>query len=609
MSDESEDLQTTMNHQNTSQIPSLENTNLTTAGVNSGIEPARKETVGNSSKEAVKKKSKKRKRSISLSPEKRSMKRSKKSRKHRRRSPSTSSSSCSSSSSSSSDSEEEEVVRKKRYKITPKGEEHKWSLPLEMAVYANDHFKIYIPEKEIGEEVLTKNPVPSNLQDVLRLDDFAKNLLASQRSGGHLSADSQMERFQDKVHHVMGPLSRIWKGLEDIQNSTSEAVEVPVDDFVELIQQATLLLGQASLSITYTRRLNILKQILKDPRKAKSLLKEQSEVLQESDGHLFGKKFRTFILDSERLKKQSLEVFKNAAPKQPFRQSPHHEPNRPHGGGRYYYAGKQGNRDHQNNNGRFSNSRKSYGAASNGKYLFFKAKRGSFLQQYSRNGSTDVSKTCSPTTKRVIFRKTPKSSIGRKAFSVFRKLEKTDKRSRNIVSCTGLSNSICEYTFTEKNTIPNTNVKGSKVVSGQGNSRVVEERSHPQSKTSHPGRIFEQPLFSRQEGWGESTSNKFEKAKQICSLRTFQNGRFVLSEIPSTTRRFPDESRPQRCIFFGPISKGITKICEIPMVRQPLRISLPLFWLGPSTKSFYHSCFKSQFLETTRSKNPDFLKK
>lgn len=59
------------------------------------------------------------------------------------------------------------------------------------------------------------------------------------------------------------------KDLKIIQNSLSESVEVPVDEFLTLTEKTTLLLRQASLSITYARRLNILRLLLKDIRKAK----------------------------------------------------------------------------------------------------------------------------------------------------------------------------------------------------------------------------------------------------------------------------------------------------------------------------------------------------
>ena len=80
--------------------------------------------------------------------------------------------------------------------------------------------------------------------------------------------------------------------VEDIRKVLSdEAVEVPVDKFVSLVEQVILLLGQASLSASYTRRLNISKMITKNPRKAKAMLKENENILKESETHLFGKKF------------------------------------------------------------------------------------------------------------------------------------------------------------------------------------------------------------------------------------------------------------------------------------------------------------------------------
>ena len=82
--------------------------------------------------------------------------------------------------------------------------------------------------------------------------------------------------------------------VKDIRKAPSdEAVEVAVDKFVTLVEQVILLLGQASLSLSYTRRHNIhiLKMIMKDPGKAKAMLKENKNILRESETHLFGKRF------------------------------------------------------------------------------------------------------------------------------------------------------------------------------------------------------------------------------------------------------------------------------------------------------------------------------
>ena len=78
-----------------------------------------------------------------------------------------------------------------------------------------------------------------------------------------------MEKFQQKILDVLGPLSRLWKGLEDIKNAPDDTVPVPAEDHIKLIEQTVLLLGQASNSILYSRRLQILKTLIKNPKKAK----------------------------------------------------------------------------------------------------------------------------------------------------------------------------------------------------------------------------------------------------------------------------------------------------------------------------------------------------
>ena len=84
-------------------------------------------------------------------------------------------------------------------------------------------------------------------------------------------------------------LLRLPKRLKDILKAPSvKAVEVSVDKFVTLAEQAILPLSQASLSVSNICRLNILKMIMEDPRKAKTMLKENEDVLRESEIPRFG---------------------------------------------------------------------------------------------------------------------------------------------------------------------------------------------------------------------------------------------------------------------------------------------------------------------------------
>ena len=138
-----------------------------------------------------------------------------------------------------------------------------------------------------------------------------------------------MEKFKQKILDVLGPLSRLWNGSKDIKNAPDDTVPVPAQDPFKLIEQIVLLLGQASNSILYSRHLQILKTLIKDPKKAKNILKEKADLLQKGNQNLFGKKFRSHIVETECSKKRTLEVFSGrscSAPpppaKKPFRTSP-----------------------------------------------------------------------------------------------------------------------------------------------------------------------------------------------------------------------------------------------------------------------------------------------
>ena len=65
--------------------------------------------------------------------------------------------------------------------------------------------------------------------------------------------------------------------MEDITNAPDDTAPVPVEDHIKLTEQTVLLLGQASNSILHSRRLQILKTLMKDPKKAKNILKEKKD--------------------------------------------------------------------------------------------------------------------------------------------------------------------------------------------------------------------------------------------------------------------------------------------------------------------------------------------
>ena len=153
-----------------------------------------------------------------------------------------------------------------------------------------------------------------------------------------LNQGTTMEIFQQKILDLLRPLSRSWKGQEDIKSAPEDTAPVLVEDHIELIEQTVLLLGQAPNSISYSQRLQILKTLIKDPKKAKNILKEKSDLLQKGGQNLFGKMFRSHVVETQRSKKRTLEVFsggnRSVPPpaKKPSRTGPSRNSNKPYGG-------------------------------------------------------------------------------------------------------------------------------------------------------------------------------------------------------------------------------------------------------------------------------------
>ena len=87
----------------------------------------------------------------------------------------------SSSSSTARDSSTKEESHNDRFKIITENEKFKWKLPKSRANYANKYFEEYVPEDSLKEVILCQNPVPDNLDNVKKLDDFLKDILKEKR--------------------------------------------------------------------------------------------------------------------------------------------------------------------------------------------------------------------------------------------------------------------------------------------------------------------------------------------------------------------------------------------------------------------------------------------
>ena len=69
----------------------------------------------------------------------------------------------------------------KQFKIASEEEEYRWSLPADMAEYANEKSEMFIPDKDVKEGFLLKLPRPENIDPVKKLDDFLLELLKEKK--------------------------------------------------------------------------------------------------------------------------------------------------------------------------------------------------------------------------------------------------------------------------------------------------------------------------------------------------------------------------------------------------------------------------------------------
>ena len=78
-----------------------------------------------------------------------------------------------------------------------------------MVNYENKYFEEYIPEDSLKEAILCQNPVPGNLDNVKKLDDFLRDILKEKRKLNEQNIENVLEKFQRKPVDVMCPLSKL----------------------------------------------------------------------------------------------------------------------------------------------------------------------------------------------------------------------------------------------------------------------------------------------------------------------------------------------------------------------------------------------------------------
>ena len=131
-----------------------------------------------------------------------------------------------------------------RIRVVDEEEQFKWELDiLELAKYANDHFNVFIPEKNLKDNILIETLVPSNMQDIKKLDKFILQLVKEKRQKALLAQDMLYEKIQKKNVDVMGPLRKLLQFLEQAKRE-GENSTVVLENLLRFSQKVCSLLAR-----------------------------------------------------------------------------------------------------------------------------------------------------------------------------------------------------------------------------------------------------------------------------------------------------------------------------------------------------------------------------
>ena len=68
------------------------------------------------------------------------------------------------------------------------------------------------------------------------LDDFLRGVLEENHKYLQIQKDKLLQKMQQKVLNVLGPLSKIWQKIEDSTQCKADRVEIDLGEYKELTE-------------------------------------------------------------------------------------------------------------------------------------------------------------------------------------------------------------------------------------------------------------------------------------------------------------------------------------------------------------------------------------
>ena len=528
------------------------------------------------------------------------LKGNKKKHKKYRFSTSDSSSSISSSLSSSeldSDSDSDVDQSRKSNKgyamFNPCENEEEFVLDENLSKFVSKYFGSYLDEETMA-KVLKDLPFPKheNLQ-VPKLDEDWLDLLEEdKRNIPLIKSDKNLSRVQGTVMRTMAPLAQLWSTLDGIKKNKIPS-DMELNDTLKLVEKTVICLGQVNVQMNFFRRLPFVAKLLGNTKKAQKMIVKNADCL-DGKKELLGKKFQKLLRKSVKKKKENRELKKaltNPNQRVSFR---------PFRGGPSTAAGVGGRGT------RFDNDFSSRGApayrrgrgfnpryrgrytkgtwVNNVKLPKFALSSSSFAPNKVTNTRTNSEngariKICDGKTKTRDFENGVQNAdsgnenapSGRKIKVLFRELGENYTGSRSNSVNQGHENRLDELSNSIPRTIhPEIQCKR-KSENRRRDSKTAQKTSNSRGGLSSRSSNFAH-FSSPEKRWRCQTGHKSEKGKSKHPLSTFQNGKHDQSGKHAETGGLYGQVRPQGRLFFSADAQSRSKIPEVQMEKQNLRI-------------------------------------
>ena len=114
------------------------------------------------------------------------------------------------------------------------------------------------------------------------MDEHITDVIGDQKAFNFLKMNDGACRFvQKRLGKCIGPLSKIWEEVDDIENKTESKLNI--DELRQFIEKTILIIGQVNVAFLFERRLNYFTEIMLCAKDAKQSLKENEKSLDGVD--------------------------------------------------------------------------------------------------------------------------------------------------------------------------------------------------------------------------------------------------------------------------------------------------------------------------------------